>query len=123
MNKQSILNDFKKYLVEFVDELIQTVPSEGQLVIVRYIVKDKVPIETIMDMCVDKLIKFKPKIKNRDPSFFLEENDIFEGIPIDISGKIRTIWESGNLDIEDKDALFRWFEMFVVLAEKYKNLS
>ena len=72
MNKLTLLQKFKEQILIFLDELIEQIPTEGDLVILRILIKDQVSIEKIMNHFVKKLLPFKYQIDNRDEKFFLE---------------------------------------------------
>ena len=52
MSEIEILKQFKNTLICFLDELIGQFPSEGDLVIFRIFLKDRVPIENILNFFV-----------------------------------------------------------------------
>ena len=48
-NSVLILNEFKKGLISFFDELIEQFPEHGDLVVIRILLKDQLPVTQIMN--------------------------------------------------------------------------
>lgn len=122
-SKIEILRTFKNELITFFDELIQQFPEEGDFVIVRIFMKDRIPVEEIMNYFIHKLLPLKPAVKKRDEVFFLENNDLFTYFSPDKVNHFKRLWRSGKLDDDDKEVIFRWFESFIYLGEKFSSVE
>jgi len=118
MSKSNILNLFKKNLLNFLDELIETFPSHDDFIIMRIFVKDKIPISIIMDSFVNDIDNIKYMVVKRDDTFFTHGNIIFS--KLEKEEVFNKIW--GTLDTDNKIIMWNWFEQFIKLAEKYKSL-
>lgn len=117
-----ILKSFKENLLTFLDELITQLPNEGDLILIRIFINDQIPIEKVMDYFIKKIIPLKTLIKERNASFFLENNVL--SLSEKHNNKInhfKRIWRSNVLDNHDKETIFKWFDTFIFLAEKYQN--
>jgi len=126
MEEIKVLNDFKNSIITFLDELIDQFPLEADLVIFRIFMKNQVPIIDIMNMFIQKLLPFKEMIVTRNEDFFLNHCTLFDGMQDsnkkDSVNKFKKIWRSGNLDKDDKEVIFKWFDSFIFLAEKYQKI-
>jgi len=123
MSKLSVLKEYKRSIITFIDELIDQFPTEGDLVMIRIFLNDQIPIDDIMKaFCYDvnkndgEIRKF---IKERDDKYFLDHN-IFDGF----GGKskanhFKKLWRSSELDDDDKNTIWRWIDSFVYLSDKY----
>jgi hypothetical protein len=120
MSEIIILDQFKKQLISFFDELIGQFPEAPELVVLRILFKDQLPIKRVMENFIYKLISVRELIKNRDEMFFLEHN-IFSFTDKDSVNNLKKIWKSGRLDKEDKDIVWNWIDSFVFLADKYSK--
>jgi hypothetical protein len=119
----SILREFKTNLVAFLDELIESFPSEGHFVVCRIFVKDKFPIETIMKHFITDVIPYKKSIKERDESFFIEQGlPIFKQAGDDLVNHFKTLWKSSAITADNKEVIWDWMNTFVLLAEKWQEL-
>ena len=119
----NLLIKFKHSIISFLDELIEQFPEEGDFVILRIFVKDQVPIERVMKQFIHKLLPLKDTIKDRDESFFLDNNVLFVSLEKGKVNHFRRMWRSPNLDEKDRDAMWKWFDLFVVYGEKYQKIK
>lgn len=117
-----LLIQLKTQLVNFLDELIESFPSEPDFVIFRIFVNDRIPIADIMKYITINLCPLQEMVKNRDETFFFNHNILFEKFNEAESSKVnhfKRLWSSGNLDKEDKEVIWRWFQSFIYLGNKY----
>jgi hypothetical protein len=126
MSEIEILQQFKNSLISFLDELIVQFDQEPDLVIFRIFLKDRVPIVDVMKYFMYKILPFKSMVKNRNEDFFLNHYSFMEDLQKDKEkkGKInhfKKLWRSGRLDDEDKSIVWKWFDSFIFLTEKYQK--
>jgi hypothetical protein len=121
MSKIQILTDFKSSLVNFFDELIEQFPEEGDLVVIRIFLNDQVPIADVMATVVAKLLPLKDLVKKRDESFFINNNVLFDKLDKNKVNHFKTMWKSSKLDQEDRDVIWKWYDLFISLSEKYQK--
>jgi hypothetical protein len=128
MSGSQILIQFKNSLVSFMDELIDSFPQEPDLIIFRIFLKDQIPIEDVMSKFIYSINKndglTKKNIKDRNDDVFLK-NEIFDNF---IKAKAKTftfqkLWQSENLDDEEKKTVWRWIDSFVILSERYTKIK
>jgi len=121
MSRIQILTDFKSSLVNFFDELIEQFPEEGDLVVIRIFLNDQVPIADVMATVVAKLLPLKDLVKKRDESFFINNNVLFDKLDKNKVNHFKTLWKSSKLDQEDRDVIWKWYDLFISLSEKYQK--
>lgn len=117
-----LLTQLKKQLVDFLDELIESFPSEPDFVIFRIFVNDRIPITEIMSYITTNLCPLKDMVKARNEQFFLSHNILFEKFSESEATKInhfKKMWMSPSLDKEDKEVIWKWFESFIYVGNKY----
>ena len=112
---------FKKSLVQFVDELIDLFPHESDLVVMRVFLDTQVEIKELMEQFTKFVVPHRELIKTRNDSFFLDTDDIFGTVDMGKVLHCKTIWSTGELDSEDKQAMWKWFDLFLQLAERYSQ--
>ena len=122
MSKIDILKTLKEQVILFFDELIDTLPEEADLIIIRIFIKDKYPIEDIMKYIVKKFIPLRNSIIKEDEGFFLNNNILFEEFDSNKVNHFKRIWRSSSLNEDDRKVIWRWFKGFLCLAEKYEKL-
>lgn len=130
--RNQVLAAFGTSLVAFMDELIDQFPTEPGLIFARILLKDQIPIESTMKNFVLKIEQndgeLKKMIEQKDEKFFLENNvfslNATDGEHYSIQGStvnhFRNLWLS-NLDDDDRTIMWKWFETFVVLADKFQE--
>lgn len=113
-------------MVNFLDELIESFPSEPDFVIFRIFVNDQIPIVDIMKYITTKLCPLQDLVKSRDEEFILNRNILFEKFDEKKTSKVnhfKRLWLSKELDAEDKETLWRWLHSFIYLGNKYMELK
>lgn len=121
MSQLQLLRGLHSDLLKFFDSLIEAFPDEGDLVIIRFALTDQFPITDIMDYITKSLLPLKSKVDNRDNNFFLENNILFEELDSSRVNHFKRIWKSESLNEEDRDSIWRWFDRFLLRAERYNK--
>ena len=117
-----ILNEFKRQMVNFLDELIDQFPSEEDLIVVRVFLKDQIPIVSVMSYFIREILPLKKFIVTKNELFFIDNNVLFGYLDKNKVNHFKRIWRSGNLDDDDKAVIWAWFSTFVTLAERYQKV-
>lgn len=119
MTEMKLLNKLHTDLLKFFDHLIEAFPKEGDLVIVRFALAQQYPITDVMEYIITQLLPLKSKVDNRDNNFFLENNILFEEIDNNKVNHFKRLWKSNDLDEEDRESIWRWFDKFLNIASRY----
>lgn len=123
MNVQ-LLQVLKTQLLLFFDELISIMPSEKDFIVIRFFIKDQVPIADVMQYIIEKLVPLEDYILKRDDRFFLEHQVLFEDLR-DHDSKVnyfKNMWENST-DEDNKEAIWNWFKYFIDLGKRYQRLN
>lgn len=119
------LIEFKKQLIIFLDELCNQFPNEGDLIVFRLFISNQIDIKDVMETVIYKLNsndgEIKKMISTRNENFFIDYS-LFGECTNDNATKInhlKKIWLSGTMDEEDKEVLWNWIDVFVLLADMY----
>jgi hypothetical protein len=126
-NDTSILIDFKKQFISFLDELSTQFPQEGNFVILRLSLSCEIFPKIIMDNFIHMINKnnqeLKKLITQRNESFFIDFDifDIFENFKKTEENIFKKIFINKQLDKEDKSILWKWIDLFVLISEKYSK--
>lgn len=114
-----LLGLFKKNLVSFFDELVDTFPNESDFVIIRVVLKDQVPAQEMMEYFIKNVLPLKEQIVKRDEKIFTESDVFYFGLDqINCKG-LKGLWISNKLDKDDKEVIWKWLDTFVAIVEKY----
>jgi hypothetical protein len=122
-SKLNILTEFKTSLVNFLDELIEQFPDQGDLVVIRIFVNDQVPIVEVMNIVISKILPLKESVKKRDENFFINNNGLFDKLDKSKVNHFKNLWRSDRLDADDRQSIWRWYDLFIYLAEKYQKAN
>ncbi len=119
MSNLACLQKFKKSLINFLDELISQFPDEADLIILRILIKDQIPIQTVMENMKIKLVTCRKMVENRDEEFFLQNNSLFSDVSKSKVNHFKKIWRSDHLDDDDKKCIWLWMDAFIKLSDEY----
>lgn len=116
-----LLLKFKETLIQFLDELIDQFPQEGDIAIARIFIKDQFPIEVIAKFFTTNLLQHKDLVLKKDEKFFLENDVLFSSLRSDKVMYFKKLWLSTQLTNEDKDTIFSWFKTLLEIIDKYNQ--
>jgi hypothetical protein len=122
-SKIALLSLFKDKLIEFIDALIELLPNEGDLILLKIMFQTQIPLEQAMQIFSSRIMPYADMVEAKDERFFLETTDLFAGIRRDKVSYFKDIWQSKEMTNEDRDALWQWFNFFLKLAKRYTALS
>ena len=122
---------FKKYIMQFIEELVELCPDKAEFFMVKIFVKDKVPLPDIIERFVSIVLPYEKEIKAQNDDFFLTTSALiesmtgFEYMAQDNNGEIilesmRNLWQH-RFDSDDKEAIWKWLNLFIKLGNKYKK--
>ena len=123
LSKFQILALFKDNLIKFLDALIEKLPQERELITMRVLFSDQIPIETAMERFSSRIIPYEDLINNSDQSFIINNNnnDLFSGITSSKVSYMKKLWSSSSFTQDDKEELWKWFKIFLKLAKLYNS--
>lgn len=123
-SKQKILDIFQKQIIRFIEDLQGFFPNMPELVVAKAYFSHGVGAEKIMNGFIKHILPLKKQISDRDENFFLERDDIFGSLPKTQIGKVgyfKELFRSGQMSTESKENAWKYFDVFICLAEKYKK--
>jgi len=116
---------FKKKIIDFLDELMSQCPERGDFFLIKVFVKDKIPIEDVLGRFIKLVLPYKKLIRDHDEDFFLTTDSLFQAMGnfdqgVAIVTSLKELWISDKFDMDDKEAIWKWLELFIKLAEKHQ---
>lgn len=121
MNRIEILRLFKENLVKFTAELCRQY-DEPDFELLHLFFSAEIPIEDAMIIFSGRILPCAKLIEAEDERFFIENTDIFEGIQRDKVHYFKDMWTSPTMGPEDKKVIWKWFKLFLKLAQKYNQI-
>jgi hypothetical protein len=77
--------------------------------------------QELMNHVTSHILPQKSNIKNRNIEFFIKKKeDIFKGLPKDKLDYFSN-YISSELSKDDREVIFTYFDIFIVLSERYKK--
>jgi hypothetical protein len=116
-------------LVAFFDELIEMFPSEGDFVIYRIMIKDRIPITEVVKMMAEYLLPEKDSVK-------ASVKEAIAGNAAPFNDRINSMFSKfgggssevksykllfDNMDKDSKIAIWKWLNVFIHLIEKCQS--
>jgi hypothetical protein len=122
-NEINYLIHFKTQMLNFLDELIVLFPLEPSFIIIRIFVNDKIPVKDVIGRFMLECLPVSRAVKDRNDKFFIYSDFIYAKYVEDVGDQeiknFRKLWESDVLDDENKDVIWRWLDMFMLISKKY----
>lgn len=118
-----VLREIKGAVITFLDELIEIFPEQSDLVKARILFNDQLPVADVVAYFCVAIMPHREKIRARDEGFFLRDEEVFKAIKGERVLQFRRLWESPRLDQEDRETIWKWFQHFARLAEKWQKTN
>jgi hypothetical protein len=124
MSSVQILQVLKTQLLLFFDELISILPDEKDFLVMRFFIKDQIPITAVMDYIVRRIVPLEEHVHAKDENFFFDHPILFEDLRENHTkiNYFKRLWEHGT-DDDNRQTIWNWFEYFINLGKKYQNLN
>lgn len=116
-----ILKHFKENVIKCLDSLIEIFPYEKELIAFRVMFETGISIDEVMKLFAKKIVPLGKMVRAKSNSFFLDEKKSFRikiG-PMELPWK--TIWQSKNLDQQDRNSIWGFINLFLGLAQMYSK--
>jgi hypothetical protein len=122
MSKTEILKHFKDNLILFVNALVTKFPEEGDIWLLSVVVNEANDVDEIIRVFGKIVLPHAEMVHNKNDNFFLEKcSTLLKGIVPDSVelNHFKKIYLSPSFTDDDKQQLWRWFKLFLVLTQKY----
>lgn len=123
---ERLVNLLRSNIVRFVEDLMLVFPEMPELHIAKAYFGNFLDPYVCMNNFIEFVVPLKDKIPTRDDEFFLNNENIFGSIPESQRGKVpyfKKIWQSEVMTPESKEQVWKYFELYVAIAEKFKKMQ
>ena len=120
MDKTTLLKLFRDNLVKFFTILYDSY-NESDFLLYKMMVND-IPIEETLIKFSSRILPHSSKVENEEEKFFLEGDGIFEGLTPGRVNYFRDLWIGPRITPEEKVNIWKWFKLFLKIAQKYSKL-
>lgn len=120
---QKILVQLKEQVINFLDDLLAICPNESDIIIIRLFFENHIDLKSIMENFIKYVYPWKEFIIERNEEFFEKNEHIFGPLPGDKVKHFKRKIKDGTFTEEDKEIIWRYFEVFIALMEQYNKLK
>lgn len=120
--ESQIVAAFQQQLLNFVDDISTVLPGESDLVAI-HLFFNTAPPEDIINHFANHILPLRDRVDNRDDDFFLKEADIFGELEKHKVDHFKHLWSSPDLSAADRQIIWRYFDVFIKLAEGYRRVT
>lgn len=119
-------NQMRLTITEFINDLktnIFTEPQEqGDFELVSFFFS-KLHDTMLMKEVMENVIPWEKQISERKTEFFLNNKNVFKGIPEDRIEYFSSMWkgENSRLSKQNKDTIWEYFDTMLAIAKAYKK--
>ena len=122
---------FRTQLIKFLDELIGQFPKRGEFIFLRIFINDQVPVEIVLGRFIVEVLPYKYLVKNKDANILLNSDIITDALignssdddsrkeNLEMADSFKKLWLDKTLTDDDRDTIWKWFDLFVQISEKY----
>ena len=114
--------ELKAQVLNLLDDLLEIFPEDFSMLAARLFFSDKVEAEPLMKGFVKYVLPWKEQIIGRQENYFDKNEYIFGDIDSDQVEHFRKLYKSPRFTPDDKKVVWDYFQIYLVLAEKYKKI-
>lgn len=120
--EKQLCMQLKAQVLNLFDDILSICPNEPELILLRVYFDVKIVPEKLMEGFIKYVYPWKTQILNNDETFFDNSENIFGIIPKNKVHYIKDKIKDGTFDEEDKKVIWRYFEIFIKIMEKYHKI-
>ncbi|AMQ10894.1 hypothetical protein [Brazilian marseillevirus] len=120
----NLCNALKQQVSGMLDDLrdvFEDEPEKKADVLLVKIFFSNIPAEKLMQHFVAHVLPHERRIKNREERFFIDNTDLWRGLP---EGKVKMVsemWVTGRLSDDDKQMMWDYFDCFIELSKTWRK--
>ena len=120
---ESVLQELKEQVLNLLDDLLEILPNESDILLVRLFFENNADPYFIMQGFLKWVYPWKKFILERNEKFFAEADHIFGPIPPEKLKKFKQVYHDGKtLSEDDKKVIWDYFAVYIALIERYRKL-
>ena len=107
----------------FINDIYRLYPSNNEIIVFKesYFLIKQVNSNLILEYFITYIYPHKDQILEKDEAFFLEgggQEVLSETSELRFRDNLKNLWEN-NMSAENKEIMWKYFKVFVLLCEKY----
>lgn len=121
------LKNLMKELIADLRHIFRSREEQRDLLIIELFFGRLSP-ESIMNHMIKKVLPYRKIIAERDASFFINHNTLFQSLPRSRANHYKEFWKRGTeeenfLSVKNKEAIWAYFDAIVEIAKGYKKIN
>ncbi len=116
-----VLEQLRDQVLNLLDDLLSICPNEPDVLLARLFFENQVIPETLMLGFVKWVYPCENYIKEHNEKYFEENKHIFGPLPVDKVKYFKDKMKDGTFDDDDKEIIWKYFEVFISLIEQYNK--
>jgi hypothetical protein len=120
---EKILYQLKSQVLNLLDDLLTIFPNEADLLLIRLFFENQIEPSKLMDGFIKWVYPWKEHILEHNEEFFEKNEHIFGPLPTDKIRYLKQKIHDGTIDNEDKQVMWRYFEIFIKLIDQYNKIK
>ena len=108
-------------MLDDIRDIFENEPEKKADVLLVKIFFSNIPPEKLMQHFVDHVLPYEARVKRRDENFFIDNTELWKGLP---EGKVRMVsemWRTGRLSEDDKQMMWEYFDCFIELSKTWRK--
>ncbi len=123
MGEVEILDKFKTQLLNFLDELIEIIPDDGDLLTFRIFVNDQLPTLDLMRSFITHGYPYKERAKKREDSYLITKVLFLDKLDSKMVDKFKGYWRSKIFTADDRKVIWDWVDLFFKIGDEWVKLK
>ena len=111
--------EFHNQMIKFIDELIEQFPSYSEFVLFRIFLKNQMSPGKLMKTFMKNAYPHKEDVYNKNDNIFTVMDDMITLLTNSKKKTFQTLWESNEIDSDDRDIIWQWMKLFIKLCDNY----
>ncbi|AHA45972.1 hypothetical protein ISTM_74 [Insectomime virus] len=108
-------------MLDDIRDIFENEPEKKADVLLVKIFFSNIPPEKLMQHFVAHVLPYEARVKRRDENFFIDNTELWKGLP---EGKVRMVsemWRTGRLSEDDKQMMWEYFDCFIELSKTWRK--
>lgn len=119
INKEQLILNFNKAIIDFLDEIIELFPSQAEdLIALRVYLSTQIKPEEIINYVIKEYTYLFPIINERNERQLveIEFSNILKNLE---NNKYKDLWK--KIDNDTKNTIWQWLDKFIYIINKYQK--
>lgn len=123
MESIKYVKTLREQVLNLINELSFVIKNDGGVLANLGLFFEHYPAHELMQSVIQYVLPWEYQIKTRNDDFFYKNKKIFGELPEEHINFFSDLWKSPNLDKDDKQMIWKYFDIFVACAQGHKKMQ